>query len=86
MKISNLSYMNFKGHAAGKIKALYMQNPANSTQVNVYNEMLHIAHKEGFDVFMNNGVELIDEKIYIKIKSKYSQKFPYCKQKQNRMI
>ena len=60
MKISPLNNQYFKGHAAGRIKALYMQNPGNKRQLNIYNQMRKIGQSEGFDVFMHNGSELLN--------------------------
>ena len=45
MNIQTINLLNFKGHAAGKIKALYMQNPGNQRQISVYNQMREIAQK-----------------------------------------
>ena len=51
----------FKGHAAGRIKALYMQNPGNQRQLCIYNQMRQIGQAEGFDVFMHSGKTLKNE-------------------------
>jgi len=47
MKISPLNNQYFKGHAAGRIKALYMQNPGNQSQLAIYNQMREIGKAEG---------------------------------------
>lgn len=60
MKISSINNQYFKGHAAGQIKALYMQNPGNNRQLKIYNQMRKIGIAEGFDVFMHNGCELLN--------------------------
>ncbi len=61
MKISPLNNQYFKGHAAGRIKALYMQNPGNQSQLAIYNQMREIGKAEGFDVFMHNGDSLLSK-------------------------
>lgn len=75
MKISSIKSPSFKGHGAGKIKSLYMQNLAYPSQVNIYNQMRAIGRKEGFDVFMHQGNELINEDIKEEDKRGYPWNF-----------
>ena len=62
MKINFLN-QNFKGHAAGRIKALYMTNPGSKSQLNIYNQMREIGQKEGFTVFIHDGDSFVDKKL-----------------------
>lgn len=55
MKITPIKCTNFKGYSAGRIKALYMQNPTNMHQVAIYEQLREIGEKEGFDVFMHDN-------------------------------
>ncbi|MBR5304210.1 MAG: hypothetical protein IKU37_05225 [Candidatus Gastranaerophilales bacterium] len=64
MNISFLKCHNFTGHAAGRIKALYMQNTGNSSQLNLYNQVRQIGIKEGFDVIMHAKDGLKNENLY----------------------
>ena len=57
MKISQLKAQSFKGHAAGRIKALYMQNSNLPAQIPIYNELRTIGQKHNFDVFIHNEDE-----------------------------
>lgn len=63
MKLNFPQIQNFSGHAAGKIKALYMQNACTSRQLPIYNELRKIGQKEGFDVFIHGSRELIDKEL-----------------------
>lgn len=63
MKITPIKNLSFKGHDAGKIKALYMQNPNFPTQVKIYNQMREIGEQEGFDVFMHDNQSIKNEKL-----------------------
>ena len=58
MKINPMQYTNFKGYSAGKIKALYMQNPTSIHQVAIYEQLRAIGKKEGFDVFMHDNKDI----------------------------
>ena len=67
MKISPLKInrnYNFKGHGAGKIKALYMQNAEFYPQLFIYNELRNIGQKHNFDVFIHTDDVLLDEYAY----------------------
>ncbi len=63
MKLSPIEKLNFKGHEAGKIKTLYMQNPNLRPQVNIYNQMKTIGEKEGFDVFIHDNQRIEKNKL-----------------------
>lgn len=63
MKLNFPQIQNFSGHAAGKIKALYMQNACTNSQLPIYNEMRRIGQKEGFDVFIHGDRNLINEEL-----------------------
>jgi len=58
MKISQIQNQIFKGHGAGRIKALYMQNPNIPSQIPIYRELRTIGQKHGFDVFIHGDDEL----------------------------
>ena len=58
MKISPLQTQSFKGHSAGRIKALYMQNSNLPAQIPIYNELRTIGQKHNFDVFIHNQDEI----------------------------
>lgn len=68
MKISPVKNLDFKGHEAGKIKTLYMQNPNLGTQVNIYNQIKTIGEQEGFDVFIHDNQRIEKEKLSEKSK------------------
>lgn len=63
MKISLLNNQYFKGHAAGRIKNLYMQNPASESQVNIYNQLRQIGQQEGFGVIMHGDTFVKSDKL-----------------------
>ncbi len=63
MRISPIKNLTFKGHQAGKIKSLYMQNSNFQSQVGVYNQMREIGKQEGFDVFIHDTRKIEKEKL-----------------------
>lgn len=63
MKISPIKTQSFKGHGAGKIKALYMQNAFLPAQIPVYNELRQIGKAHNFDVFIHNQDTLHSERM-----------------------
>ena len=63
MKISSQNTFSFKGHAAGRIKALYMQNAYLPAQIPIYNELRDIGKKHNFDVYIHNQDKLHCEKL-----------------------
>lgn len=60
MKISSIEKYSFSGHGAGRIKALYMQNPNLPIQIPVYNELKSIGQAHNFDVFIHGQDELLN--------------------------
>ncbi len=63
MKIQPQQSLSFKGHSAGKIKALYMQNSHLPAQIPVYNELRQIGKVHNFDVFIHNQDTLHSERM-----------------------
>ena len=61
MKVFSVKNQNFLGHGAGKIKALYMQNPNLPIQIPVYNELKSIGQAHNFDVFIHGQDELLND-------------------------
>ena len=64
MNISPINIQTFKGHGAGKIKTLYMQNGTQEPLINIYNQMRMIGEKEGFKVYMHDRDELKNEWLF----------------------
>lgn len=60
MKIAPIQNQIFKGHAAGPIKALYMQNATYPAQACVFNELQIIGRRHNFDVFIQNQDRVYD--------------------------
>ena len=59
MKLLQTNNLNFNGHGAGRIKALYMQNAYYPAQIPVYNELKRIGKAHNFDVFIHNKDSLL---------------------------
>ena len=53
----------FKGHGAGKIKALYMQNANLPSQIAVYDELKSIGYKHNFDVFIQSKEGILSQEM-----------------------
>ena len=63
MKIDFHHIQSFKGHSAGKIKALYMQNASLPAQILLYDELREIGKRHNFDVFIHNNDRLYNEEM-----------------------
>ena len=68
--IPSIKNINFYGHAAGKIKALYMQNASHPSQILVYNELRKIGQEYNFDVFLHHQNHIFNNEL---IKTSYEK-------------
>lgn len=68
--IPSIKNINFHGHAAGKIKALYMQNASHPSQILVYNELRKIGQEYNFDVFLHHQNHIFNNEL---IKTSYEK-------------
>ncbi len=76
MKITPLNVyknQNFLGHGAGKIKALYMQNPNLPAQIPVYSELRNIGKAHNFDVYIQGSDEILNNPAMKHSSTKYCE-------------